>query len=49
VIHPEPGSSLRGFSNIVWDFSGAADFLSLEVHATVSQPEGVPLRVTLKR
>ena len=49
VIHPAPGSSLRGFENIVWDFSGAADFLALEVHATVSQPEGVPLRVTLKR
>ncbi|MFN2387324.1 MAG: hypothetical protein ABR576_13740 [Thermoanaerobaculia bacterium] len=49
VIRPEPGSSLRGFENIIWDFSGAADFLVLEVHATVSQPDGVRLRVTLKR
>lgn len=49
VIHPEPGSSLRGFQNLVWDFSGAADFLTLQVNATVSGPEAVPLRVTLTR
>jgi hypothetical protein len=49
VIHPDPGSSLRGFRNLVWDLSGAADFLSLEVHATLSGPEGTPDRVTLKR
>nr|MDQ6894846.1 hypothetical protein [Acidobacteriota bacterium] len=49
VIHPDPGSSLRGFRNLVWDLSGAADFLSLEVHATLSGPEGIPDRVTLKR
>ena len=35
VIHPEPGSDLRGFRNLVWDLSGAADFLTLEVTATV--------------
>lgn len=40
VIHPEPGSSLRGFQNLVWDFSGAADFLKLEVNASVSGPDG---------
>jgi hypothetical protein len=49
VIHPDPGSSLRGFRNLVWDLSGAADFLSLEVHATLSGPEGTPDRITLKR
>jgi hypothetical protein len=49
VIHPEPGSSLRGFQNLVWDLSGSADFLTMQIHATVSGPEGVPLRVTLKR
>ena len=40
VIHPDPGSSLRGFRNLVWDLSGAADFLNLEVYATLSGPEG---------
>ena len=49
VIHPDPGSSLRGFRNLVWDLSGSADFLSLEVHATLSGPEGSPDRITLKR
>ncbi len=49
VIHPEPGSSLRGFQNLVWDFSGAADFLRLEVNASVSGPEGLPDRFKLKR
>jgi hypothetical protein len=49
VIHPEPGSSLRGFRNLVWDLSGAADFLKLEVSASVSGPEGVASRLLLKR
>jgi hypothetical protein len=50
VIHPDPGGSLRGFRNLVWDLSGAADFLSLEVHATLSGPEGsISDRLSLKR
>ena len=50
VIHPEPGASLAGFRNLVWDLSGAADFLTLELPVTVSGPEGgVPDRVVLKR
>jgi hypothetical protein len=49
VIHPDPGSSLRGFRNLVWDLSGSADFFALEVHATVSGPEGSTDRLTLKR
>lgn len=49
VIHPDPGSSLGGFKNLVWDFSGAADFLKLEVYATLSGPEGIPDRLTLTR
>ncbi len=49
VIHPDPGSSLGGFKNLVWDFSGAADFLKLEVYATLSGPEGTTDRLTLKR
>lgn len=49
LIHPEPGSSLRGFQNLVWDLSGAADFLTLEVTASISGPEGVPARLVMKR
>lgn len=49
IIHPEPGSSLRGFRNLVWDLSGAADFLSLEVYATLSGPEGTSDKLTLRR
>ncbi|HEX7252891.1 MAG TPA: hypothetical protein VF376_08435 [Thermoanaerobaculia bacterium] len=49
IIHPDPGSSLRGFHNLVWDLSGAADFLTLEVHATLTGPDGTPDRITLKR
>jgi hypothetical protein len=49
VIHPEPGSSLYRFHNLVWDLSGEADFLSMGVHATLSGPEGMPDRLTLKR
>jgi hypothetical protein len=40
VIHPEPGASLRGFRDLVWDLSGAADFLKLDLPVTVSGPEG---------
>ncbi len=50
IIHPDPGSSLRGFRNLVWDLSGAADFLKLEVYGTLSGPEGgAGERITLKR
>jgi hypothetical protein len=50
VIHPEPGASLKGFRNIVWDLSGAANFLTLELPVTISGPEGgEPDRVTLRR
>jgi len=42
VIHPEPGASLRGFRDLVWDLSGAADFLKLELPVTISGPEGGP-------
>jgi hypothetical protein len=49
VIHPEPGSSLRGFQNLVWDFSGSADFLKLEVNASLSGPDGQMDRFKLKR
>jgi hypothetical protein len=49
AIHPEPGSSLRGFQNLVWDFSGSADFLKLVVNATVSGPDGISDRLRLKR
>lgn len=49
LIHPSQGSSLRGFQNLVWDLSGAADFLKMEVYASLSGPEGIPDRLTLKR
>jgi hypothetical protein len=49
VIHPGPESGLRGFRNIVWDLSGAADFVGLEVPATISQPAGSADRVVLRR
>jgi hypothetical protein len=50
VIHPEPGGSLRGFRNLVWDLSGAADFLTLQLPVTISGPEGgAPDAVTLTR
>jgi hypothetical protein len=49
VIHPEPGSSLRGFRNLVWDLSGAADFVSLQVPATISAPAGSADRIVLRR
>jgi len=49
VIHPEPGSSLRGFQDLVWDFSGSADFLALQVNATLSGPDGSLAKLTLTR
>jgi hypothetical protein len=49
VIHPDPDSALRGFHDIIWDLSGAADFVSLQVHATLSAPAGSPDRVILRR
>jgi hypothetical protein len=49
VIHPGPESSLRGFRNLVWDLSGSADFVSLQVTATISEPAGSPDRIVLRR
>ena len=49
IIHPAPGSSLYGFNNLVWDLSGAADFLTMEVRATLSGPDGKAQRLILKR
>lgn len=49
VIHPGPESSLRGFRNLVWDMSGAADFVTLQVPVTLSQPAGAPDRIVLRR
>ena len=42
-------SSLRGFQSLVWDLSGSADFLKLEINATVSGPDGLTDRLKLKR
>ena len=49
VIHPEPGSSLADFRNLVWDLSGSTDFLALKVQATLTGPAGITDRVVLKR
>jgi hypothetical protein len=49
VIHPGPESSLRGFRNVVWDMSGAADFVTLQVPVTLSQPAGTADRIILRR
>jgi hypothetical protein len=50
VIHPEPGASLRGFHNLIWDLSGSANFLTLQLPVTVSGPEGgEPDALTLTR
>jgi hypothetical protein len=49
VIHPGPESGLRGFKDIVWDLSGAADFVGLQVPATISQPAGTVDRIVLRR
>ena len=49
IIHPEAGSSLYRFHNLVWDLSGAADFLTMQVRATLSGPDGKPQQLILKR
>ena len=49
VIHPAPESSLRGFRNLVWDLSGSADFVTLQVTAAISGPAGSADRLTLRR
>lgn len=49
VIHPGPDNSLQGFRSVVWDLSGAADFVSLHVNATLSGPAGTPDRLILRR
>jgi hypothetical protein len=49
VIHPGPESSLRGFRNLIWDLSGSADFVTLQVAATISGPAGTPDRINLRR
>jgi hypothetical protein len=49
IIHPDPDSALRGFRNLVWDLSGAADFVTLQVNASISQPGGRPDRIVLRR
>jgi hypothetical protein len=49
VIHPGRDSALRGFHEIVWDLSGAADFVGLQVPVTISQPAGTADRIVLKR
>lgn len=49
VIHPGPESSLRGFRNLIWDLSGSADFVTLQVTATISGPAGSPDRIVLRR
>ncbi len=49
IIHPGSESSLRGFHNLVWDLSGAADFVSLQIGATVSGPAGTADRMVLRR
>lgn len=50
VIHPGADASLRGFQNLVWDLSGAADFLKLQLPVTLSGPEGAtPDTITLTR
>jgi hypothetical protein len=49
VIHPGPESGLRGFREIVWDLSGAADFVGLQVPVTISQPAGTADRIVLRK
>jgi hypothetical protein len=49
VIHPEPGSDLREFHNLVWDLSGSTDFLNLQVNATLTGPDNQTDRLVLKR
>jgi len=49
VIHPDPGSDLRQFSNLVWDLSGSTDFLTLQVNATLTGPDKQTDRFVLKK
>jgi hypothetical protein len=49
IIHPGSENSLRGFHNLVWDLSGAADFVGLQVAATISGPAGPSDRLILRR
>jgi hypothetical protein len=49
IVHPEPGSSLGDFRNLVWDLTGSADFLTLQVRATLEGPDRIPVRMVLKR
>jgi hypothetical protein len=49
IIHPGSDNSLRGFRNVVWDLSGAADFVDLRVEATLGGPAGTPDRLVLRR
>ena len=49
VIHPSADSSLRGFRNLIWDLSGSADFVSMQVTATISGPAGQADRIVLRR
>jgi hypothetical protein len=49
VIHPSSTNTLRGFRNVVWDLSGAADFVTLQVNATLSGPAGSANRLVLTR
>ena len=49
VIHPEPGSSLADFRNLIWDLSGSTDFLNLQVRAILTGPDRITDRMVLKR
>ena len=49
VIHPGSDNALRGFRNLVWDLTGAADFVALQVNATISGPAGSADRIALRR
>jgi len=49
VIHPGHENSLRGFRGLVWDLSGAANFVTLQVPVTISQPTGSADRIVLRR
>ncbi|MEP6995008.1 MAG: hypothetical protein ABI968_10845 [Acidobacteriota bacterium] len=49
VIHPGSENSLQGFHNLVWDLSGAADFVRLQVNASLSKPVGSADPLILRR
>ncbi len=49
IIHPGPDASLRGFRNLIWDLSGAADFVDFSVAASLSGPAGSNDRIVLRR